>query len=183
MIGLVDIIDVAQGGGSGFFASNFVMMIVLFFFAATTALVAYPPSYLKKKYDQYILARSILKGDDVKCLTMIQLIARVIKHHQKIDIRPGERWIQSSVDIGGEVLGSKDLAYINKYWTFAPGVTFHQRPDGLHVRVVDSVTGLSTATTKFESTHSRRSESQGLVTTEATCFWGRTPLSMRLMRP
>ena len=137
MVGLIDIIDVAQSGGSGFFASNFVMMIVLFFFAATTALVAYPPSFLKKKYERFMMARSILKGDDVKCLTMIQLLARVIKHHQKLEIRPGERWIESSVDIGGEVLGSKDEDYIRKYWTFAPGLTFDQRPDGYHVRVVD----------------------------------------------
>jgi 7-keto-8-aminopelargonate synthetase-like enzyme len=137
MFAFVDIIDVAGGSTPGFFASNLILIVVLFLFATTALAVTYPPAYLKKKFEELSTARGVLQGDDHRNLPPIGLAARYLKYKLNIPVKAGEHYNDSARQVAEHVLDTTDREYVDKYWAFAPGLTFDQRPDGIHVRVKD----------------------------------------------
>ena len=78
-------------------------------------------------------------GENYRNLTHLDMTGRLVKHTIKADraIVANETMATSHIHIAAEVLGNDDLDYINKYWTFAPGLTFEQYNDGVTVKIVD----------------------------------------------
>jgi len=140
---MISLIDVALvGSTAGSFALSNVMMFALFFLfsAATAVFVANPPKYITKKVEQYKMSKKLFKGgEDYRDLTHLDLTGRLIKAtvSSKRPIIAHETISTSHVDIAAEVLGTDDIEYINKYWTFAPGLTFDQSNDGTSVKISD----------------------------------------------
>lgn len=139
MISVIDFLDKNSGSELGVF-SNTVMYVIMFFFSATAMLfVNYPPSYFKKKYDMYRLSkRMFVSGEHQDDFTFLELAIRYVKQSVGLShtIVKGERALKGSVDVGMEVIGTKDVDLVAKYWPFAPGLTFDQKNDGIHVHVM-----------------------------------------------
>lgn len=138
MIGLIDVAAVGTATGS-FGLSNVFLFVLFFLFSAATALVvAKPPKFITKKVEQYKMSKKLfVSGEDYRDLTQLDLTGRLIKStvQAKHPIVAHETILESHVDIAVEVLGTEDRDYINKYWAFAPGLTFEQSNDGVSVRV------------------------------------------------
>jgi len=139
MIGLIDVAAVGTAAGT-FAVSNMLLFALFFLFSAATAVVvANPPKFITKKVQQYKMSKKLFRsGEDYRDLTNLDLTGRLIKAtvEAKTPIVAHETIATSHVDIAREVLGSDDLDYINKYWTFAPGLTFDQSNDGTSVKIV-----------------------------------------------
>ena len=134
MVSLIDFISVSGTSASGGIPNVF-LTILLFFFAATTALVSYPPAYLKKKYEDYQMARGVLKGGDLGTFTTLELAARVVKFKADLEVTGKEDLPQLNLDVGAMVTGETDIDMIRKYWPFYPGLTYEQCADGVHVKI------------------------------------------------
>tara|TARA_R110002050_G_scaffold294634_1_gene452627 strand:+ start:1817 stop:3364 length:1548 start_codon:yes stop_codon:yes gene_type:complete len=134
MVSLIDVISVSGSTSSGGIPNLF-LTILLFFFAATTALVSYPPAFLKKKYEDYKMARGVLKGQDLGTFTTLELAGRLIKYKADLEVTGKEDIVQLNLDVGAMVTGETDPALIRKYWAFYPGLTYDQSPDGYHVKI------------------------------------------------
>lgn len=141
MISLIDVVSVAGSTGSPFVLSNMLLFVLLFLFSAATAVfVAYPPSYIKKKVEQYKMSKKLfVDGEDYRNLTHLDMAGRLIKHsvESKRPIQARETALESSKDIGYEVIGTDDPKVVERYWPYAPGLTFEQYPDGISVKVKD----------------------------------------------
>ena len=111
------------------------LIIVLVIASILIPLVIASHSYIKMKMQLWTTARHILQGDDHRNLPPIGLAARYLKYQMKIPIEKGESVDKSSFDVLAHVMGTNDVNYIEKYWQYCPGLTFDQKPDGIHVRV------------------------------------------------
>mmetsp|Transcript_20253 Transcript_20253/g.56993 ORF Transcript_20253/g.56993 Transcript_20253/m.56993 type:complete len:589 (-) Transcript_20253:74-1840(-) len=131
VISIIGVVDAGTG------ASLPVKLMSLVLLAITTIFltVSYPPTYLKKKYEEYKLAQGVLKGGDHRNLTLLQLAVRMVKHDQNLPIERDETFVDSNVDLCKYIMGTEDMAQVDKYWTYAPGLTFEQKRDGVSVRV------------------------------------------------
>ena len=140
---MVCLLGVAAAGSTAgaFVASNLMLFVLFFLFSAATAFfVANPPKSISKKVEQYKMSKKLfVAGEDYRNLTHLDMVGRLIKHtvKSKRPIVCHETAFKSHIDVAAEVLGNEDLDYINKYWTFAPGLTYEQKNDGVSVRVVD----------------------------------------------
>lgn len=136
-------VGVAAAGAAagGFVTSHVLLFVMLFLFSAATAVfVAYPPKYIKKKVEQYKMSKKLfVDGEDYRNLTHLDMAARLVKYTAKSTrpTIPNETAVKTSVDVAAEVLGTDDLEYINRYWTFSPGLTYKQFNDGISVQVKD----------------------------------------------
>eukprot|EP00008_Paramoeba_atlantica_P009148 CAMPEP_0201481554 /NCGR_PEP_ID=MMETSP0151_2-20130828/5826_1 /ASSEMBLY_ACC=CAM_ASM_000257 /TAXON_ID=200890 /ORGANISM="Paramoeba atlantica, Strain 621/1 / CCAP 1560/9" /LENGTH=543 /DNA_ID=CAMNT_0047863819 /DNA_START=36 /DNA_END=1667 /DNA_ORIENTATION=+ len=139
VIALIDVVSVAGAGSGSFLFSNMFLFVLLFLFSATTTLfISYPPSYLKKKFEMYQMSKKLfVEGESFQNLTHLDMAGRLIKHTIGCPqpIVKNETAVKSSVDVASVVLGTDDIEVIEKYWTYSPGITFDQKPDGYHVHV------------------------------------------------
>jgi len=138
MIGLIDV--AAFGTAAGTFAVSNVLLFALFFLfsAATAVVVAHPPKFITKKVEAYKMSKKLFRGgENYLDLTQLDLTGRLIKAtvEAKNPIVAHETIAKSHLDVACEVLGSDDLEYVKKYWTFAPGLTFEQHNDGTSVKI------------------------------------------------
>jgi len=119
--------------------SHLILFVLFLFFSAATALVvAHPPKFISKKVEQYQMSKKLFpNGENYRNLTHLDMTGRLVKHTIKTEkaIVPNETMATSHIHIAGEVLGNHDIDYINKYWTFAPGLTFEQYNDGITVKI------------------------------------------------
>ena len=140
MIGLIDVAAAGVATGGGFVLSHMVLLVLFVLFSAATAVVvAHPPKFITKKMEQYKMSKKLfVSGEDYRNLTHLDMAGRLIKHtvQSKRPIVAHETALKSHVDIAAEVLGNDDIDYINKYWTFAPGLTYEQKNDGVSVKIV-----------------------------------------------
>jgi len=138
MISLIDVAAVGTAAGS-FAVSNTLLFVLFFLFSAATAVVvAHPPKFITKKVEQYKMSKKLFRdGENYRDLTHLDLTGRLIKSTvaSKHPIVAHEGILKSHIDVATEVLGSDDMDYVKKYWTFAPGLTFDQSNDGVSVKI------------------------------------------------